>query len=308
MTDKELIYIKTIIEEKSITKAALKLYIAQPSLSQAVHKIESQLGIKLFIRTPNGLKPTSYGMQYYKAANEILRIYDKMLYNVEHLADHRTKLRFGTSTSLSHSLTGNIYPFFIKNYPDIDVNIYESNYPDIYRKIGDGSLDLAIIHIPLEDINENICYHLIHEDEFIIISNPDINPFSSAHHEEGCKFPVIDPEELPFHPYIQFGDSSVYTSFLDRHLKNKKINLNDNILPVAANKSSTANRIACSTEGFSLCPGYCVSSTIPDRYIYQFPPGFLPDYNIYAITPGACDPDSAEMIFIDFFKDMINEL
>ena len=49
---------KTIAEEKSISKAARKLYVAQPSLSQAVQKLEEQLGTPLFNRTTAGLTLT----------------------------------------------------------------------------------------------------------------------------------------------------------------------------------------------------------------------------------------------------------
>ena len=54
MTSRELEYIKTVADEKSISSAARKLYIAQPSLSQSLQRIEENLGAKLFNRTPSG--------------------------------------------------------------------------------------------------------------------------------------------------------------------------------------------------------------------------------------------------------------
>ena len=51
MTSKELLYVKTIAEEKSISQAAKLLFIAQPSLSQALSRIEDNLGTPLFTRT-----------------------------------------------------------------------------------------------------------------------------------------------------------------------------------------------------------------------------------------------------------------
>ena len=50
MTSKELLYVKTIAEEKSISQAAKLLFIAQPSLSQALSRIEDNLGTPLFTR------------------------------------------------------------------------------------------------------------------------------------------------------------------------------------------------------------------------------------------------------------------
>ena len=53
MTTKELLYIKTVANEKNISRAAKKLFIAQPSLSQSLQRIEENLGAHLFNRTPS---------------------------------------------------------------------------------------------------------------------------------------------------------------------------------------------------------------------------------------------------------------
>ena len=51
MNIKQAQYIQTIVQEGSITAAAKKLYVSQPSLSQMVHQIEKELGVSLFDRT-----------------------------------------------------------------------------------------------------------------------------------------------------------------------------------------------------------------------------------------------------------------
>ena len=76
MTSRELLYVKTVAEENSISKAAKKLYIAQPSLSQALQKLEEQLGTPLFNRTTSGLNLTYAGERYYHMAGQILKIYE----------------------------------------------------------------------------------------------------------------------------------------------------------------------------------------------------------------------------------------
>lgn len=55
MTTRELLYIKTIADEGSMTRAAQKLFVTQPSLSHCVMNIEQQLGTRLFTRTSGGL-------------------------------------------------------------------------------------------------------------------------------------------------------------------------------------------------------------------------------------------------------------
>ena len=75
MTSKELMYVKTIAEEKTISKAAQKLFVAQPSLSQSLQRIEEALGARLFNRTAGGLTLTYAGERYYHMATQILKMY-----------------------------------------------------------------------------------------------------------------------------------------------------------------------------------------------------------------------------------------
>ena len=58
---KELEYIVAVAEERSISKAADRLYLAQSSLSQFVSRYEAELGVKLFKRTSGGVRPTAAG-------------------------------------------------------------------------------------------------------------------------------------------------------------------------------------------------------------------------------------------------------
>lgn len=61
MTTKELLYVKTVADEKNISRAAKKLFIAQPSLSQSIQRIEESVGTELFNRTSGGLTLTFAG-------------------------------------------------------------------------------------------------------------------------------------------------------------------------------------------------------------------------------------------------------
>ena len=75
MTTRELLYIKTIADERNMTRAAQKLFVTQPSLSHCVTNIEDQLGVRLFTRTSGGLILTYAGEKYYRMACEVLRVY-----------------------------------------------------------------------------------------------------------------------------------------------------------------------------------------------------------------------------------------
>lgn len=70
MTSKELLYVKTVADEKNISRAAKKLFIAQPSLSQSIQRIEDSVGLPLFNRTAGGLTLTFAGERYYHMASK----------------------------------------------------------------------------------------------------------------------------------------------------------------------------------------------------------------------------------------------
>lgn len=75
MTTKELLYVKTVADEKNISRAAKKLFIAQPSLSQSIQRIEESVGTELFNRTSGGLTLTFAGERYYHMAVQVLKLY-----------------------------------------------------------------------------------------------------------------------------------------------------------------------------------------------------------------------------------------
>lgn len=78
MTDKELRTMTKIAEAGSIQKAAAQLQKNPSSLSRMVHRVEDDLDIILFTRTPEGLKATAEGEIYLKTAKKILELYEAL--------------------------------------------------------------------------------------------------------------------------------------------------------------------------------------------------------------------------------------
>ena len=72
MNLKQAHYIRTIAQEGSITAAAKKLYISQPSLSQMLKQVEAELGVSLFDRSVSPFRPTFAGEKYLQTAGIIL--------------------------------------------------------------------------------------------------------------------------------------------------------------------------------------------------------------------------------------------
>jgi len=85
----QLEYVMAIAEEKSFSKAAKKLYISQPSLSQYIMRLEEQIGIKIFDRTTNPLILTFAGEKYLEAAKNILILNNQLKRVLVDIADSK---------------------------------------------------------------------------------------------------------------------------------------------------------------------------------------------------------------------------
>ena len=72
MTHKQLLYAVTVAEEGNLTNAAKKLFIAQPSLTAAIHELEDEFGIRIFIRSNKGIKVTPDGDEFLGYARQVL--------------------------------------------------------------------------------------------------------------------------------------------------------------------------------------------------------------------------------------------
>ena len=304
MTDKELLYVKTIIEESSITKAAAKLYIAQPSLSQAVQKIEASLGVHLFERTSRGLQPTRDGMKYYEVASHILRIYHELLEEIGDGRNPQEQLVLGTTTLLSNLLLGDVCPVFWKEYPGVKVHFWEESRNGILQKLNNGEIHMAVLHMDRADEPGGFVCERVQTDTPVLIMNADRTPFRSAVYRE-CGGPAgAEPEELREHPYIRYEDGSGYCEFVEKTLKKNGIRQSHNIM-LTTNSAYTAIRIACSAKGYTFCPRSCVPQYVPEKYIFRLLHPDFPEYDIYAVYSEQKKESDAEAVFMKFLKSQM---
>lgn len=269
MNDRELLYVKTIADKKSISKAAEKLYIAQPSLSQALKKIEENVGTPLFLRNANGMELTYAGEMYYKTSTEILNIYNDFINEVTYINDlKKGRITLGTTNSMGTFLLPVLLPKFKEKFPNIEVYIKEENSTNLEKEIIAGTIDFSLMHNhPLLD-EKSIEYDNLYTDPFILVTSCN-NSLS--------KYNKID-SELPY-PKINlklFSDENFI--FLD---KNKRIRqVTDIILNIAGinptisltlKNHETARRLVSKGIGIML---------MPMQYIKLFSNSYDVDYYV----------------------------
>lgn len=189
MTQKELIYVKTIIEEKSISKAARKLYITQPSLSQAIQRIEESIGTELFVRTTHGLILTYAGERYYQLASNILKMLEDFEIEISDINNLRTgRVNIGITNHLATYVLPMVLPEFKKMCPFIDVYVMEKNSTELENSLLLGEVDFAIMHEPRKINNLQLNFESLLQDPFLLALAPN-HPLvkKGKKHPPGCR-------------------------------------------------------------------------------------------------------------------------
>ena len=149
---RELVY--AIYEEQSFSKAAQKLFIAQPSLSLTVKKLEQKIGIPLFDRTTKPITLTEAGKQYIAAVENIRQAEDAFTNYLQAVNNLEAgSLGIGSNQLLSSLVLPRYISAFSQKYPKIALTLLDANSTTLENAITAGHLDLVIDnHILPEDI------------------------------------------------------------------------------------------------------------------------------------------------------------
>lgn len=146
---KDLIY--TVYQEGSISKAAQKLFISQPSLSVMIQRIEEEVGVPLFDRTSKPIRLTEAGQEYIKATEEIMHIEKAFQNYLEACQELQTgTLTIGSNQLLSSLVLPRYIGQFIQRYPNIHLNLVDDNSVVLENMATAGQLDLVLDNHPLD--------------------------------------------------------------------------------------------------------------------------------------------------------------
>lgn len=269
MTNKELLYITAIADEKSISRAAKKLSIAQPSLSQSLQRIEDSLGTPLFNRTPNGLFLTFAGERYYQSAKRILKVYADFEAAISDINDLKTgRVCFGTTNHLGTLVLPEVIPEFKQNYPDIELHILEENSTSLEQDILSSRISFAVMHAPKDTIQTCIQYEVLRRDPFLIALSPNHPLLGKAVREAGIPYPVLDLKYVENESFLMLHKEQRIRQITDSFLEKAGIH-HPNILLTLRNYE-TAQLLAARGVGITFVP-----TQYSARASSQWKPAFL---------------------------------
>lgn len=247
---KELNYLVTLADEKSISRAADRLYMAQSSLSQFLQQYESELGIDLFVRTSKGVRLTSAGELFIENARSILTHYRLVQNELSDMANLKTgSIVFGVSSFRGRYMLPQILKRFYEKYPNIRVDIVEANSMALEDKIIDGSIDLAVVALPLVKMTHEV--ELLKKDEVVIVANRNHPVMQYARKKADSQDYWVDLRDTAEFEYILSDYDTILGSISRQHFKKAGIKV------ISHNTNITADMgAAMAREGLGLAFTY----------------------------------------------------
>ncbi|NLM66469.1 MAG: LysR family transcriptional regulator [Enterococcus sp.] len=260
----QLIYLEKIIEKGSINEAAKDLYLSQPSLSNAMKELESEMGIQLLLRNPRGVSLTEQGREFLAYSRQIL---DQVNLLEEKYKDIRPRKQ-AFSVSAQH------YAFvvhaFVELIRTVDTEEYsftlrETETENIFNDLASFRSELGILY--LNSFNHQVMTKLFKEKNLTFTPLFDAQPHVFVSRENPLtkkkSLTLEDLEDYPYLSYEQGENNSFYFSEEILSTWDRKMN-------IKVSDRATIFNLMVGLNGYTISSGI-ISSELNDDKIVAIP-------------------------------------
>lgn len=150
MTIRHMQIFLEVAETGNMSEAANRLFLSQPTISQAIKDLEVNYGVLLFERRPKKLMLTEYGLALVGHAKEVLHRYEDLEKGMARMKD-RGRLRIGSTITVGNSIINGVISDFQKAAPKVDTFVCVHNTATLEHKLLTDDLDIGIIEGEITD-------------------------------------------------------------------------------------------------------------------------------------------------------------
>lgn len=186
MEIRHLRYFVATAEELHFSRAAKRLGIAQPPLSQQIQQLEKEIGTQLFHRLSRGVELTEAGQSFLKDARQVLDLIERAKSSAQKIArGERGSIRIGfnSSSSLNPFVTG-VISEFREGHPEVELLLGESTTTVLLEHLREGRLDFAFLRPASGEAGSMRTKLLFKED--MCVALPSAHPLTAK-----AKLPLI---------------------------------------------------------------------------------------------------------------------
>lgn len=270
-------YMLKVAEEKSITKAAAALFIAQPALSQCIKTVEKELGYSIFIRQSTGVTVTEEGRCFLEFARRVMaeqKNYEKRINDIRSNASR--EIRIGLTGTQGAYVLPYFLPQFQRKYPMVKVILTEGFSPMIQKMIVDGDIDVGIIHPPI-DVEGLDVFELSHDD-LVIVPREQSRYHQFIYYRDGDNKPYLNLKFLENEPVALSTPKQRSRKICDEIFRRAGITP----LVIQESKSLAAlDALAQVNYATVFLPAKQLSAGLKQRVHFYIDPKYAPDYPFY---------------------------
>ncbi len=249
MTLQQLRYVIAVAETGTITEAANRLYISQPSLTNAIHELEKEMNVVIFNRTNKGITLSKEGEDFLGYARQVLE--QAAILEDRYKGSGGGKKQFCVSTQ-HYSFAVNAFVDLIKTYgqEEYDFSLRETQTYEIIEDVAKMKSEIGILF--QNDFNEAVIGKLLksHDLEFHLLFVVKPHVFISRKHPLAGK-DVITNEELEQYPYLSFEQGEHNSFYFSEEIfspseRKKNIRVRDR---------ATLFNLLIGLNGYTVCSG-----------------------------------------------------
>ena len=241
MDFKDMSYVLAIAKYGNITKAAESIYLTQPSLSRFLQNVERDIGQPLFKRVGNKYIPTYIGERYIEYATQILNEKSELDHEINDIVKRNVGLlKIGIPSMRATYLLPCTLPIFKSLYPNMKLDLRETNSAQLRQLILSGEIDLAFFN--LVEKNPNIDYEIISHEELVLIMSRRNDLVRFGESRPDCKYPHMDISRLEDAPIIMQQENQMTRHATERVFR--KAHFEPNIIVTTGNIPAAAQLAA----------------------------------------------------------------
>ncbi|PLP98464.1 LysR family transcriptional regulator [Cupriavidus pauculus] len=207
MDMKQLRYFVMVAEELSFSRAAERLHMSQPPLSQHIKLLEEELGVTLFNRTRREVKLTDAGAVFLRESRLLLgQMLTAVDATVRAAQSDVGTLRLGVATSALFDLLPRFLAQVKAAFPGVDVSVADMQSQDQVSAISHGLLDIGFVHVRPD--RDKLMHIPLHHDTYMAVL-PEAHPLAST-----PKFCLADLADEPMVTLSREHGPAVYDAIV----------------------------------------------------------------------------------------------
>lgn len=287
-----------IVQEGSITRAAQRLMLRQPSVSQALKRLEARLGSNLIDRSPSHFRVTPAGQTLYEECLDIFGNLTRTVKTTRNTRDVVTgKVKMALLSRIESDFFDSILADFHRENPQVDFDIEVMSSKAVQQAVLDksASLGVCLMHDALPDLN----YEILYRSFFGFFCGPGHPLFGQRN---------LELEDLCGHSSVSFRTDQLWDALRPIALLRAQHKLDDKVIGYTSNLGE-AQRMIGAGIGFGPLPVHVAHRFVKRGKLWRLPPyKNTLAIDIHLVHHQSARLNRAERAILDMFQHRLAEV